>query len=88
MAWTVELSASAARDLERMDKATGWRILRFLRERVATDEDPRRTGKALQGSQRGLWRYQVGDYRLICDIQDQRLVVLVLKVGHRREVYR
>lgn len=65
------------------------RIITFLETRIATLEDPRQTGKALQGSTLGkLWRYRVGDYRIICELQDQRLVVLVVEIGHRREVYR
>ena len=88
MAWAVELAETAARELERTDPTTRKRVLQFLRERVATSEDPRRLGRPLVGSRRGLWRYRVGDYRRICDIQDRRLVVLVVTVGHRREVYR
>jgi mRNA interferase RelE/StbE len=60
----------------------------YLRERIATDADPRRFGKPLIGDKAGLWRYRVGDFRLVCRIEDERLVVLVLAVGHRREVYR
>jgi len=62
-------------------------MLRYLRERIAGDDDPRRYGKALSGDKVGLWRYRVGDYRLICSIQNNEMVVLVLRAAHRREVY-
>ena len=88
MAWVVELSDTAARAIERLDRSAARRILAFLRDRVATAEDPRRIGRSLVGTRRGLWRYRVGDHRLICEIQDNRTVVLVVTVGHRREVYR
>ncbi|MFZ0707191.1 MAG: type II toxin-antitoxin system RelE/ParE family toxin [Candidatus Korobacteraceae bacterium] len=89
MAWKVELSAHAERNLDDLDAQPKKRILKFLFERLARLDDPRGIGQALQGQQFGeLWRYRVGDYRLICEIQDQRLVVVVVKIGHRREVYR
>jgi mRNA interferase RelE/StbE len=62
--------------------------MRFLRERVAANEDPRRIGEALRGDKATFWKYRVGDYRLICDIQDDHVAVLVLAIGHRREIYR
>ncbi|MDX1654553.1 MAG: type II toxin-antitoxin system RelE/ParE family toxin, partial [Candidatus Competibacteraceae bacterium] len=83
MTWRVEISNTAAKQVQRLDKGTQGRIRQFLRMRIATDEDPRRIGHALQGPYQGLWRYRVGDYRLICRIQDDRLVVLVVTVGHR-----
>ena len=64
------------------------RILAYFRNRVLTAEDPRKLGKALTGDKGGLWRYRIGDYRAICILEDERLVVLVLELGHRREVYR
>nr|WP_236771079.1 type II toxin-antitoxin system RelE/ParE family toxin [Agrobacterium tumefaciens] len=65
------------------------RIRSFLHDRLAALDDPRQTGAALQGSELGnFWRYRVGDYRIICDIQDHKLVVLVVEIGHRREIYR
>lgn len=88
MAWRVEFDHRAARELARLDRTAAGRIVRFLRERIAVDDDPRRLGQALRGDRRALWKYRVGDYRLICDIQDGRVTVLVLAVGHRREVYR
>lgn len=89
MAWTVELSETADRELGKLDPQHARRILRFLHERVATLDDPRSLGEALHGSRLGeFWKYRVGDYRLIARIQDERLLVLVLRVGHRKEIYR
>jgi mRNA interferase RelE/StbE len=89
MACSVELSESADRELSKLDAQQAKRILKFLHERVAKLDDPRSIGEALQGSRLGeFWKYRVGDYRLIAKIEDDRLVVLVLRVGHRREIYR
>ena len=88
MTWKVEVAPRAARALARLDKPEQARIRRFLSERLATDEDPRRVGHSLRGTLAGLWRYRIGNYRLICRIEDGRLVVLVLEIGRRREVYR
>jgi mRNA interferase RelE/StbE len=89
MAYSVELSESADRELGKLDAQQAKRILKFLHERVAKLDDPRSIGEALHGSQLGeFWKYRVGDYRLISKIEDDRLVVLVLRVGHRREIYR
>ena len=89
MAWKVEFSVEADRELDKLDAQQTKRILKFLRERIAKLEDPRSLGKPLQGSRLGeFWRYRVGDYRLICKIEDDRLLVLVLRVAHRKEIYR
>jgi mRNA interferase RelE/StbE len=89
MAYSVELSAEVARELVKLDRQQAKRILKFLHERVAKLDDPRSIGKALHGSRLGeFWKYRVGDYRLICKIEDDRLIVLVLRVGHRKEIYR
>ena len=89
MAWTVEISESALRELDKLDPQHARRILKFLADRVTGSDDPRTAGQALQGAKLGeFWKYRVGDYRLICKILDDRLIVLVLRVGHRREIYR
>jgi mRNA interferase RelE/StbE len=89
MAWKIELSAQVDRDLAKMDPQQSKRILKFLHDRIATLDNPRSIGQALQGSRLGeFWKYRVGDYRLICKIEDNRLLILVLRVGHRREIYR
>ncbi|MGA3012377.1 MAG: type II toxin-antitoxin system RelE/ParE family toxin [Terracidiphilus sp.] len=88
MAWTIEYAETAKKQLRKLDKITARRIVDFMDERVALSNDLRATGKALKGPLGDLWRYRVGDYRVICEIQDKLLTVLVLQIGNRREVYR
>jgi len=88
MAWTVELSPGVDRQLDKLDPKHARRILKFLFERLARLEDPRSIGGPLQGQLREYWKYRVGDYRVLCALQDERLVALVVKIGHRSEVYR
>ncbi|BCH66905.1 MULTISPECIES: type II toxin-antitoxin system RelE family toxin [Rhizobium/Agrobacterium group] len=89
MAWTIEYLQSVQKTVRKLDPQTRKRLRDFLEQRLLEAEDPRQIGKALKGSQLGqYWRYRVGDYRVICDIQDQRLVVLVVEIGHRSGVYR
>ena len=88
MAWTVDYTETARKQLRKLDKQVARRILDFLDERVAVAEEPRSTGKALTGPLGSFWRYRVGEYRIICDIQDGQLRVLVVQIGNRREVYR
>jgi mRNA interferase RelE/StbE len=85
LAWQVEYSTAALKALRRLDPSIQRRILSFIESRVV--DDPRRVGKALQGDQRA-WRYRIGDFRLVCDIQDASRTVSVVRIGHRREVYR
>ena len=89
MAWKVEIDRAAVRDLNKLDFQVARRLLAFLHDRIATPEDPRRIGEALKGGNLGeFWKYRVGDYRLIVRIEDDSVRVLVVKIGHRREVYR
>ena len=89
MAWRVEFDPDAVKDLKKLDQQIQVRILDFLRERLARLHNPRELGESLAGSKLGnYWKYRVGDWRIICDLQDQRIVVRVLRVGNRREVYR
>lgn len=89
MAWAIEFAESAARQLRRLDPATARRITRFLRERLAVADDPRRLGAALKGDELGeFWKYRVGDWRVIAAIRDREVRILVVRLGHRREVYR
>lgn len=89
MAWTVELSQGARKDIKRLDPQVARRIVKFLKERIATEEDPRRVGEALEGSRLGeFWKYRAGDWRMICHIQDEKVLVLVLRVRHRSTVYK
>ena len=87
MAWKIEFRPQAGKMLEKLDVTVQKRIRAYLKEKVAALPDPRTLGKALQGPLKGLWRYRVGDYRIICRIEDDRLVVLVVAVGHRKDVY-
>ena len=88
MTWQVEFDDRALKELRKLDRPIQHQILRFLRRRIAIEDNPRRLCSPLTGDLHGLWRYRVGPYRLICRIEDNRLIVLVLGVGHRREVYR
>jgi mRNA interferase RelE/StbE len=89
MAYRVELAESAVRDLGKLDAPQQKRILKFLKERLAKLDNPRSIGQALRGSELGeFWKYRVGDHRLISRIYDDRIVVIVLRIGHRREIYR
>ncbi len=89
MAWTLEYSPEVRHDLKRLDSQVKVRIGKFLAERVANLDDPRSIGEALKGESLGeLWKYRVGDWRIIASIEDTRLVVLVVKIGHSRDVYR
>ena len=87
-AWRVEFDPAADRELRKLGSEAERAITRYLRQRIAGSEDPRRFGQALTGDRKGLWRYRVGDYRIVASIEDNRFVVLVVTVGHRREVYR
>jgi len=88
LAWTIDYTQTALNQLRKLDKQSARRILDFMDERIAQRDDPRSTGKALTGPLGGLWRYRVGDFRVICEIQDGELRVLVVELGNRREVYR
>jgi mRNA interferase RelE/StbE len=87
LAWTIEYDPRALKDLKRLDRTIQREILDYMDERVAKAKDPRDFGKPLRASKFGLWRYRVRDYRIICEVQENRLVVLVVAVGHRSTVY-
>ncbi|MEI6847168.1 MAG: type II toxin-antitoxin system RelE/ParE family toxin [Chlorobiaceae bacterium] len=86
MTWKIEFTASAEKEFSKLDKSVAKRIIKFLRERVSLD--PKFSGKALKGKYSGLWRYRIGGYQVICEIYDDTISVLVVRVGHRKEVYR
>ena len=86
MVWSIELASTALKELKKLDSTVQDRIIRFLKERVA--KDPRSTGEPLRENLSGFWRYRIGDYRVYADIQDEVIKVLVVKIGHRREVYK
>jgi mRNA interferase RelE/StbE len=89
MAWKIEFERAAARELAKVDSQAAGRVLRFLRDRLAPLDDPRSIGQALKGDRFGeFWRYRVGDYRVVARIVDSEALILVLRIGHRREIYR
>ena len=87
MAWQVEFAERPRKALRKLDKQAATRIITAL-EAIANLDDPRLRGKALTGTLSGLWRYRVGDYRIIVKIEEDRFVIIVIEVAHRREVYR
>jgi mRNA interferase RelE/StbE len=89
MAWRIEFADSAAKQLRKLDPQIARRILTFLRDRVATLDDPRSIGEALRGKLLGdFWKYRVGDWRIIADLDDGVLLITVVRLGNRREIYR
>lgn len=87
MGWKVSFSRRAEKQMDRLESHVREQILTYLGNRVVAEPDPRRLGKALAGEFRGYWRYRIGDYRAICELRDHELVILVLVVGHRKEIY-
>lgn len=88
MTYHVEYTPKAIRDLKKLDKQTRTFILAWIEKNLQGCEDPRRHGKALTANLSGQWRYRVGDYRLVSHIEDDRVVILLLAVRHRSEVYK
>ncbi|KPH10213.1 type II toxin-antitoxin system RelE/ParE family toxin [Rhizobium acidisoli] len=89
MVWRIEFHRAAERELEKLGHETARRILRFLNDRVARLDDPRSIGDALKGSELGdFWKYRVGDYRVIANIDDGAVLILIVRIGNRRDVYR
>ncbi|MDA0869493.1 MAG: type II toxin-antitoxin system RelE/ParE family toxin [Proteobacteria bacterium] len=89
MAWTIKFTKTSQRQLKKLDRSLALRVLDYMDKRVALLDDPRSQGKNLVGPRLGsYWRYRVGDLRVICDIQDNVLTVLVVEIGRRREIYR
>jgi len=87
MTWKVEFDNRARRELRKLDPQIQDRILKWLRQNLATEQDPRRIGTSLKGRMKGLWRYRVGNYRIISQIQDENILILVIRIGHRRDIY-
>ena len=89
MAWQIEFDESAKRELAKLDRQVARRLIDFLKNRVLSLRDPRSVGQALRGSTLGeFWKYRVGDFRIIASIQDDPMIVLVLRVGNRSDIYR
>jgi mRNA interferase RelE/StbE len=87
LAWRIEITNTAKKQLAKLDRQTQSEIVRYLRERICTEDDPRRYGAPLRKELTGRWKYRVGAFRLICEIQDEKILVLVLMVGHRSKIY-
>jgi mRNA interferase RelE/StbE len=88
LAWAIDYTQTARNQIKKLDRPVSKRILDFMDNRVAKQEDPRALGKALRGPLGTLWRYRVGDHRIICEIEHSAVRILVVRVGHRSEVYR
>ena len=89
MVWAIEFDEAAKKELAKLDRQVAKRLLDFLKQRIISLKDPRSVGQALKGSKLGeFWKYRVGDFRIIANIQDQKMVILILRVGNRREIYR
>lgn len=86
--YEVRLEKSAQKNLKKMDKNDSKIIMSWISKNLVNCEDPYIHGKSLQGNLKGKWRYRVGNYRLICNINDKKLVILILETGHRREIYK
>jgi mRNA interferase RelE/StbE len=88
MKWRIDFEKAALKSLSKLDKPTQNRILKFLKVDVLSLDNPRQLGKALTGQFKGMWRYRVGDYRILCEIVDNELVIVAVEIGHRKEVYK
>ncbi|MEY1549442.1 type II toxin-antitoxin system RelE/ParE family toxin [Providencia manganoxydans] len=87
MAWTINYSERALKSLRKMDKKNVRRIIDFMDLRIAALDDPRQSGKPLKGELGEFWRYRVGNYRILCEIRDDELIILAATIGHRKEIY-
>ncbi|AIL13810.1 toxin RelE (plasmid) [Candidatus Paracaedimonas acanthamoebae] len=85
--WTLEFSDEALKQLKKLDKQISAKIVAFVKERISGLKDPRTLGKPLTGNLATYWRYRVGDYRVVCQINDQKILITVVKIGHRKEIY-
>ncbi len=89
MVWRINLEKGAKKDLANLDKPAARRIIKFLNDRISNLDNPRSIGESLKGSRLGaFWKYRIGIYRIIASIEDNTLTILVIRIGHRRDVYR
>jgi mRNA interferase RelE/StbE len=89
LVWQIEFDPAAKKELGKLDPQIAKRILKFLKERLATQVDPRKNGEALKGSTLGeFWKYQAGNFRIIASIQDKTICILILRIGNRKEIYK
>jgi mRNA interferase RelE/StbE len=87
LVWRIEFDEAAKKELARLDRQVQVQIQRFLRERIVTEEDPRRFGEPLRANLSGFWKYRVGNYRIVAEIREEEVLVLVVRIGHRKNVY-
>tara|TARA_R100001143_G_scaffold63590_1_gene72972 strand:- start:43027 stop:43293 length:267 start_codon:yes stop_codon:yes gene_type:complete len=87
MIWKVEFDHRAQKELRKLDRDTQRRLLTWMSDNLSGSKDPREKGSPLKGKFRGLWRYRVGDYRIICQIKDEEVLILILRIAHRKDVY-
>ena len=88
MKYSVEYSKQAVKDLKKLDKYTRSLILGWIEKNLVNCENPRLHGKSLVANHSGEWRYRIGDYRILAEIQDEKVIILVLQIGHRRDIYK
>ncbi|APG25692.1 type II toxin-antitoxin system RelE family toxin [Syntrophotalea acetylenica] len=88
MSWTIEYTRTAETQLRKLDRPVARHILNYMDDKIAPLENPRTRGKALSGPLGELWRYRIGDYRVLCEIQDSIMRILVVEAGHRRQIYK
>ena len=88
MKYAVETTLRFDREFKKLDRYTQRILKAWIEKHLVGCENPRAVGKSLTANRKGIWRYRIGDYRLLCDIQEERLVILALTIGHRREVYK
>ncbi|HAH75108.1 MAG TPA: type II toxin-antitoxin system mRNA interferase toxin, RelE/StbE family [Kandleria vitulina] len=88
MRYRIETTERFDREFRKLDRYTQRMVKAWIDRNISETDNPRQHGKGLSANRRGQWRYRIGDYRLLCEIQDDRLVILALTIGHRREVYR
>ncbi len=85
--WRIEWDSKALKEAKKLDRNARKKIVEYLEKRVLASQDPYQFGKPLKGNKAGIWRYRVGNYRILCQIEDRALIVLVIAVGHRRDIY-
>ena len=88
MKYTVEYTKRAIKQLKKLDKQTSALLLGWIEKNLVDCDNPRQFGKGLTDNRKGEWRYRIGDYRLVADIQDDKIVILILNIGHRRDIYK
>lgn len=85
--WKIEWDSKALKEAKKLDHNARKKIVEYLENRVLVNQDPYQFGKPLKGNKAGIWRYRVGEYRILCQIEDRVLVVLVVAIGHRKDIY-